>query len=220
MDYRYLRQEYPAVIWMGQCYRICRISKRKARWLLGNGVIPCEDSGKQTRRFSIRLEGVIRFLEQQDAGLVEDAIPQGIFSSSSRPVRPVMRALDEVRLSAYLLAQWQGWPDMLTARQASELVQVQHEYPQPLVEPGAGGGGEIPGVSAVFKGVAGLLASVCEGAEHRGAFRAAPGMDEGISGRRAKQRHGAKLHVAVILKTLISFLSGDRIFSKIRRLAF
>lgn len=121
MDYRYLRQEYPAVIWMGQCYRICRISKRTARWLLGNGVIPCEDSGKQTRRFSIRLEGVIRFLEQQDAGLVEDAIPQGIFSSSSRPVCPVMRALDEVRLSAYLLAQWQGWPDMLTAQQASEL---------------------------------------------------------------------------------------------------
>lgn len=39
-------------------------------------------------------------------------------------------------------------------------MQVQHEYPQPLVEPRAGGGCEIPGFSAVFKGVAGLLASV------------------------------------------------------------
>ena len=82
MDYDYLRQEYPAVISMDQFYRICHISKRKARWLLENGVVPCKDSGKQTRRFSIQLEDVIRFLEQRDAGLV-DAIPQGIFSSTS-----------------------------------------------------------------------------------------------------------------------------------------
>lgn len=121
MDYDYLRQEYPAVISMDQFYRICHISKRKARWLLENGVVPCKDSGKQTRRFSIQLEDVIRFLEQRDAGLV-DAIPQGIFSSTSSSLpRPPKHALDESGLSAYLLAQWQGWPDMLTAQQASEL---------------------------------------------------------------------------------------------------
>lgn len=110
MDYRYLRQEYPAVIWDGPVLSHLPLSKRKARWLLGNGVIPCEDSGKQTRRFSIRLEGVIRFLEQQDAGLVEDAIPQGIFSSSSRPVRPVMRALDEVRLTPICCSNGRAGP--------------------------------------------------------------------------------------------------------------
>lgn len=122
MDYGYLREVYPAVIFMDQLYRICHISKRKARWLLENGVIPCEDSGKQTRRFSIRLENVIRFLEQRDAGLLENVIPQGIFSSSNpRPLCPVRRELDRVGLSAYLLECWQGWPDMLTARQASEM---------------------------------------------------------------------------------------------------
>ena len=31
------------------------------------------------------------------------------------------RALDEARLCAYLLERWQGCPDMLTVRQASEL---------------------------------------------------------------------------------------------------
>lgn len=122
MDYHYLQREYPETISMEQLYRICHISKRKARWLLERGVIPCQDSGKQTRRFSIRLEEVIHFLEQQDAGLLDDVIPQGIFSSSSphsiRPDRPV---LDEVELCAYLLECWENWPDMLTTRQASEL---------------------------------------------------------------------------------------------------
>lgn len=40
MNYGYLRQEYPAVISMDQLYRICHISKRKARWLLENGGSP------------------------------------------------------------------------------------------------------------------------------------------------------------------------------------
>ena len=33
-------------------------------WLLENGVIPCEDSGKKTRRFRIKLEDIINFLVQ------------------------------------------------------------------------------------------------------------------------------------------------------------
>ena len=122
MDYSYLRREYPETISMDQLYRICHISKRKARWLLEHGVIPCQDSGKQTRRFSIQLEDVICFLEQRDAGLLDDVIPQGIFSSDrSRPVRPTSPLLDEVELCAYLLECWEDWPDMLTTRQASEL---------------------------------------------------------------------------------------------------
>ena len=33
-------------------------------WLLENGAIPCEDSGKKTRRFRIKLEDIINFLVQ------------------------------------------------------------------------------------------------------------------------------------------------------------
>ena len=122
MDYSYLRREYPETISMDQLYRICHISKRKARWLLEYGVIPCQDSGKQTRRFSIQLEDVICFLEQRDAGLLDDVIPQGIFSSeSSHPVRPARQVLDEDGLCVYLMKCWEDWPDMLTTRQAAEL---------------------------------------------------------------------------------------------------
>lgn len=68
MDYCHLRKEFPETISMDQLYRICHISKRKAHWLLEHGIIPCRDSGKHTRRFSIALEEVIRFLELRDAG--------------------------------------------------------------------------------------------------------------------------------------------------------
>ena len=121
MDYGSLRESYPATISMDQLYRICHISKRKARWLLEQEIIPCVDSGKKTRRFSIQLEDVITFLERRDTGLLEDAIPRGAFSGGSRPVCPARRALDEARLCSYLLKRWQGCPDMLTVHQASEL---------------------------------------------------------------------------------------------------
>lgn len=35
MDYYHLREQYPEIISMDQLYRICHISKRKAKWLLG-----------------------------------------------------------------------------------------------------------------------------------------------------------------------------------------
>lgn len=53
MDYDFLREEYPETISMEQFYRIFHISKRKALWLPEHGVIHCENSSKQTRRFRI-----------------------------------------------------------------------------------------------------------------------------------------------------------------------
>lgn len=63
-DYTYLYEEYPEVISADQLYRICHISKRKAKWLLEHGYIPCEDSGKKTRRYKIRLNDVIDYCDR------------------------------------------------------------------------------------------------------------------------------------------------------------
>ena len=119
MSYEHLRETYPAVISAEQLYRICRISKRKSSWLLQNGVIPCSDSGKRTRRFRIRLDDVIDFLERRDAGELGGAIPCGAFSSGSahRP-QPVM---DSEALCTFILAAWSDAPDMLRTKEASAL---------------------------------------------------------------------------------------------------
>ena len=123
MDYSFLRDQYPEVITMDQLYRICHISKRKARWLLENGVIPCEDSGKKTRRFKIKLDDVIEFLELRDAGLLDDVMPVGIFSSDEYgyPPRQPRTRLDNGALQAFLLDCWVDAPDMPTIPQTASL---------------------------------------------------------------------------------------------------
>lgn len=118
MKYDDLREQYPAVISKDQLYRICHISKRKALWLLEHGVIPCQDSGKQTQRFQIRLEDAIDFLERRDAGELDYVLPCGIFSSGSHRAREPTEYLDSEELRDFLLDTWQEEPDVLTARQA------------------------------------------------------------------------------------------------------
>ncbi len=78
--YAYLKEQYPEVITLEQLYRICHISKRKGKWMLENRVIPCQDSGKKTRRFKIKLDDVIAYLEKE-AAEGRTVIPAGIFSA-------------------------------------------------------------------------------------------------------------------------------------------
>lgn len=121
MDQTKLRREYPPVITMEQMYRICHISKRKARWLLENGVVPCEDSGKQTRRFHIRLDDVIDYLKKAEMGTLDVAPPIGAFSDRTHRAREPARYIDSDELRDYILNLWSDAPDALTAQQAVSL---------------------------------------------------------------------------------------------------
>lgn len=120
MDHEKLREEYPETITMEQFYQIAHISKRKASWLLTNGIVPCEDSGKQTRRFKIRLDDVIDYLQKVQCGMLEVSIPSGIFASGAASRLP-REYLDCDELKGQFLADWYTSPDMLTIKQASEI---------------------------------------------------------------------------------------------------
>lgn len=120
MDFDELRQLYPETITMEQFYRIAHISKRKANWLLTNGIIPCEDSGKQTRRFKIKLDDVIEYLQKVQGGTLNVSIPNGIFASGATS-KPPQEYLDCDELKEQFLADWYDAPDMLTIKQASEI---------------------------------------------------------------------------------------------------
>lgn len=121
MNYDYLRKKYPAVITKNQLYQICHISKKKALWLLENKIIPCEDSGKKTRRFKIRLDDVIIFLQCLDRGELDDVIPHDIFSNGSTSVRTAQIYSNSAELCDNILSIWSTAPDMLTSKQAEEL---------------------------------------------------------------------------------------------------
>ena len=84
-------------------------------------MIPCEDSGKQTRRFRIQLEDVITFLERRDAGELDGMLPVGYFSSGRHSEREARVYLDCHELRDLILDRWTDTPDMLTVKQATAL---------------------------------------------------------------------------------------------------
>lgn len=116
-DYSAIINQYPAVITMDQMYRICHISKRKAKWLLENGVIPCQDSGKKTRRFRINTIDVIYYLQRRELHPDETTTPVGLFNSGysthgkieRNPITPA----NVKGFKSHLEKRWHPFPDIL-----------------------------------------------------------------------------------------------------------
>lgn len=48
-----------------QLYKMLHVSKRKAAWMLQNGIIPCRIRPTATHRYIIRLEDVEIYLKKQ-----------------------------------------------------------------------------------------------------------------------------------------------------------
>jgi len=57
-----LRQKYPKTMSKDQFYQVAHISKSTALYLLTSGLVPCKDTGKKTRRYTIKTEDVLHYL--------------------------------------------------------------------------------------------------------------------------------------------------------------
>lgn len=66
-----------------QLYKMLHVSKRKASWMLNNGIIPCRIRPTATHRYIIRLEDVEIYLQKQRKARREE-IPVGIFNAKPR----------------------------------------------------------------------------------------------------------------------------------------
>jgi len=119
-DYMTLLKNCPEKLSLEQFRAVAHISKRKAKWLLENGVIPCEDSGKQTHRFQIRRSDVANFLRRRDAGELNSIIPVGAFSNNALHTNPLPN-IEPEELFSFLMDEWAEEPDMLTTKQAADL---------------------------------------------------------------------------------------------------
>lgn len=64
--YEFLKEDYPEYISLNQFYRICHISKRGAVYLLENGIVPYNDTGKKTWKYQIRIDDVITYLRRRE----------------------------------------------------------------------------------------------------------------------------------------------------------
>ena len=66
-----------------QLYKMLHISKRKASWMLQNGIIPCRIRPTKTHRYIILREDVEAYLQKKRVERRKD-IPVGIFNAKPR----------------------------------------------------------------------------------------------------------------------------------------
>jgi hypothetical protein len=127
--YEYLREQYPDMISLEQFYRICRISKRSALYLLTNSIVPFTDTGRKTWRYRISIGDVIKYLRVREK--VGSLIPAG--AVSSRRKRPEntqnpsgafaehIKQFTEAELRNYFIYVFTEYPDMLSAAEIMEM---------------------------------------------------------------------------------------------------
>ena len=68
------------IISLEQLYKMLHISKRKAAWMLQNGIIPCEIRGTATHKYTIRKEDVLAYIARSEHEKRSE-IPVGIFNA-------------------------------------------------------------------------------------------------------------------------------------------
>ncbi len=68
------------MISLEQFYKMLRISKRKAAWMLQNGIIPCEIRNTPTHKYAIRKEDVLAYMAKSPREKRKE-IPVGLFNA-------------------------------------------------------------------------------------------------------------------------------------------
>lgn len=80
--YRYLLNQYPETVQKEQFRIICHISKRTARYLLQSGLVPCVQSGKKTRNYTIKMKDIVRYLERREIHPEKYKLPPGSYTGT------------------------------------------------------------------------------------------------------------------------------------------
>jgi len=140
--YKELRKRYPRYVSKEQLYVICRISKRSAKYLLDNGIIPCEDTGKKTRRYRVALKDIIAYLKKRDS-TGNTLIPFGAASSKSKKAKGPKTSYAQVillgqesevrRYFEYIFAEF---PDVLNTYDVTEMTGLSLNTVQRLIKSG------------------------------------------------------------------------------------
>lgn len=122
-DYQHLFKRYPPVITKEQFYRICNISKKTAAHLLDNGLVPCVNNGKKTRKYNINLKDVIEYLETREVDPGKYAAPYGWYKAKMMPgpKRLVLSKVNIRKIQQYFKNLLSVCPDVLSIAQVSEI---------------------------------------------------------------------------------------------------
>ena len=124
-----IRSNYPEILSLENIRCILRISKRKASWMLQNGIIKCENNGKKTRQYKVTLDDLFEYLDKVEQADPSVKMPVGRFTSrkpksetaSETSILPVLynRPPEDFRL--WLEDEWYAEPDLLYSNDVSRI---------------------------------------------------------------------------------------------------
>ena len=117
---------YPKTINSEQLRIILGISKRKCAWMLQNGVIPCKDTEKKTRRYTIEITDVIHYVNTVSENTNAYFIPP-IFSAKKSTSE--IRYPNELReyFSEWLTKRWCNRKETFSPKELQKLLGYEHD---------------------------------------------------------------------------------------------
>ena len=119
--YRDLLKQYPDEVSKEQLWKICHISKRTARYLLQTGLIPCVQSGKKTRNYTIKMKDIIYYLKHRKIYPEKYKLPAGSYNGAYVPKPQLPETVTTSELQSYYRELFEKYPDVVTTKQASEM---------------------------------------------------------------------------------------------------
>jgi hypothetical protein len=129
-EFKEIRKQYPVSMTKDQFYRITHISKKTALYLLISGLVPCVDSGKKTRKYTIKTDDVINYLVDRKTNPAKYTAPDGWYAGRSGKYPPITSYRSELltlsnkaseRFMSYLTLKLSGAEDLLSIPQVSAL---------------------------------------------------------------------------------------------------
>ena len=76
-------EDYPNGMTKDQFYRVARINKQHAKYLLDFGLVPCINTGKKTRKYHIATHDVITYLCDREDNPDKYKAPKGLYIGNS-----------------------------------------------------------------------------------------------------------------------------------------
>lgn len=97
---------------------ILHVSKRKLAWMLQQGIIPCRDTGKQTRRYTIYLDDVLKCQSTIDS--IE--FPRSFSSVRGSAKKENLTPVQIEQYTEFLIKRWEKESDALTVQLISKML--------------------------------------------------------------------------------------------------
>lgn len=129
--YDEIRKQYPETISKDQFYRIAHISKATALYLLQSGLVPCIDSGKKTRRYTIRTEDVITYLMEREIHPEDYRAPEMWYAKRSGRTKPRKKRSNRLKklsetekkqFRTYMEAKLEDYDDLMKVADVTEVI--------------------------------------------------------------------------------------------------